>query len=274
MADALDRSSGEDRGLAGTRIRLPWPRMNKAVDLRTRELLVVGGAPGSGKSTLAVALAVALRDVSVLYIVQDSPGSVLARITANALRVPTGMSHHLLQQKDPQTIRKLNEQVPPQRLMVSSGSHSIRLIEEKLSAYVEWAGRAPEVVVLDNLVDTKSERGTSAENVFYADVLLSLKQMAIEHDCLVVVLHHVTRAGRDGEHDMGRQPIKMKDLLFAGEREARHVWGVYNNGSNVINVQILKQQDGLADPTGTLRIPFSWDPEYSSIVELGEISHE
>lgn len=258
-------------GLAGTRIRLPWPRLNKAVDLRTKELLVIGGAPGSGKSTLAVALTAALRDVSVYYIVQDSPASVLARITANVLRVPTGMAHHLLQQRDPMTMRKLAQEIPPERLLVSSGSHSVSLIEEKLDAYTEWAGRCPEVVILDNLVDTKSEKGTSAENIFYADVLLRLKQVAISRDVLIVVLHHVTRSNREGEHDMGRAPIRMKDLLFAGEREARHVWGVYNNGANVINVQILKQQDGHADPTGSMRIPFSWDPEYSSIVELGSI---
>lgn len=257
--------------LAGTRVRLPFPRLNRAVDLRTRELLVVGGAPGSGKSTLAVALAVKLAEPT-LYIVQDSPASVLARIAANVLRIPTSMAHHMLTEKDPATLNQLATKVGPERLMITSGAHTVGLIKEKLDAYHEWAGGPPSVVVLDNLVDTRSEKGTAAENIFYADVLLSLKQVAIETDCLFVVLHHVTRAGRDGEHDMGRQPIKMRDLLFAGEREARHVWGVYNNGKNVMQVQILKQQDGMADPLGSVRIPFAWDPAYSSLTELGDVS--
>jgi hypothetical protein len=257
--------------LTGERIRLPFPRLNRAVDLRTKELLVVGGAPGSGKSTLAVALAVKKpSDVSMLYVVQDSPGSVLARIASNYLHTPTYQTHKLLKDQDPGILNRLTA-LDPASLMLTSGAHSVELITEKLEAYIEWAGRAPHVVVIDNLVDMVSDRGTAAENVFYADVLLRLKQLAIKHDCLFMVLHHVTRAGRDGDHDMGRQPIRMKDLLFAGEREARHVWGVFNNGKNVINVQILKQQDGQADPTGSIRIPFSWDPTYSAMVELGAV---
>jgi len=37
-----------------------------------------------------------------------------------------------------------------------------------------------------------------------------------------------------------RRPLTMNSLLFAGEREARHVWGVYNNGADTLHIQVLK----------------------------------
>jgi hypothetical protein len=53
----------------------------------------------------------------------------------------------------------------------------------------------------------------------------------------------------------------MKDLLFAGEREARHVWGVYRPRTNLLHVSVLKNQDGRADPGGGLYVPLDWQPE-------------
>lgn len=257
-------------GLSGEKLRLPYPRLNKAVDLRTREISVVAAAPGGGKSTLAVNIAAKI-DTSVLYIVQDTPASIMARFAAVMLNRPVNMTHRLLQIQDPTLLDELRDHPRSEELLITAGAHSISLIEEKIKAYEEWAGEAPKLIILDNLVDTKSDKGSAAENVFYADVLLRLKQLAIEKNCHFMVLHHVKRSGNDSERDMGRSPMRMKDLLFAGDRESRHVWGVYNNGKNVITLQILKQQDGAADPLGGHRIPYSWDPAYSTLTEIGVI---
>lgn len=256
--------------LAGTRLRLPFPQLNHHVDLRTKEIAVIAGAPGSGKSTLAISLTLGLR-VPVMYVVQDSPASVMARFASNYLRVPVTRAHQLLQSRDAAAIERVEQLATPDRLVISGGAHSLKDIEEEMLAYTEWYGRGPMVVVLDNLVDTKSEKASSMEVNFYSDILLNLKQMAIRHDACFLVLHHVSRGGDGSERDMGRAPLKLHDLLFAGEREARHVWGVYNNGRNVLTTQILKQQDGRADPIGGHRIHLSWDPEYSL---LTEIKHE
>lgn len=267
---SLSRAVGTG-SLAGDPLKLPFPRLDKLTNLRTKEISVVAAAPGGGKSTLAVALATKMDD-SVLYIVQDSPASVMARLASNLFSMPVQSAQRMLAERDPSLIERLEAHPRHDRLLITSGAHTVGLIRDKIVAYIEWEGRAPKLIILDNLVDTKSEKGGSAENTFYADVLLNLKQLAIEFDCHVMVLHHVKRSGNDSERDMGREPLRMKDLLFAGDREARHVWGIYNNGSNVMTVQILKQQDGLADPLGHIRIPFSWDPAYSRLVELGVIS--
>ena len=89
--------------------------------------------------------------------------------------------------------------------------------------------------------------------------------MANKYNCAVIALHHVTRGGNAGHAD-GRSGIQMNTLLHAGEREARHVWGVYNDGEGTITVQVLKQQDGPADPDGHLEIPLRWTPRLGSLM--------
>jgi hypothetical protein len=86
--------------------------------------------------------------------------------------------------------------------------------------------------------------------------------MANKYNCAVIVLHHVTK----GDHADGRSGISMNSLLYAGEREARHIWGVYNDGADTLQVQVLKQQDGPADPGGKLEIPLRWTPRLGSLM--------
>ena len=257
--------------MSGSPIKLPYPRLAKLTDLRTKEISVVAAAPGGGKSTLAVNLAVKMEG-SCIYIVQDSPASVMARMASVMLHTPVQQAQRRLHERDPGLVKDFLAHPRHDRLLITSGAHTVPLIEDKLTAFTEWEGKSPDLLILDNLVDTQSEKGGSAENVFYADVLLKLKQLAINHDTHIMVLHHVKKSGNDSERDMGREPMRLKDLLFAGDREARHVWGIYNNGSNVMTVQVLKQQDGMADPLGHMRIPFSWDPAYARLVELGVIT--
>ena len=61
--------------------------------------------------------------------------------------------------------------------------------------------------------------------------------------------------------------ITMADLLHGGEREARHVWGVYHDeDATEMSVQVLKQQDGPAKPNGELEIVLSWIPEIGHLI--------
>ena len=226
---------------------------------------MVAGGPGAGKSTLAVQFAVRSRS-RVLYVAQDTPTSVLARIASLVAGIPVAEAARSLTDGDELLFRAL-EGIPPEKLVLSGGSHTVEDVRAEIEAYREWVGEVPDLVVIDNLVDMVSSLATAAETRFYADVLLKLKQVAINLDVAIMVLHHVTRSGENSEHGLGRSPITMKDLLFAGEREARHVWGVYNNGRDMMIVQVLKQQDGPADPYGTMRYYLRWDPERSSLYE-------
>lgn len=247
----------------GERLILPYAAMNDAIGLRTRDLTIIAGAPGGGKSTLAVNLAMKM-DYPSLYLAQDSPASVLSRMSALVTKSDIASTSKALTSEDRYDIsRRLKDERPT--LVFERGAVTIEGIENRIIALTEWLGESPKILYIDNLIDLIVEGTTHGDNSFYTKALPALKRLANQYNIAVIVLHHVTRSGNAG-HASGRERLQMNNLLFAGEREARHVWGVYNDGEGNLNVQILKQQDGPADPFGGLEIGLRWHPRMGSLM--------
>lgn len=253
----------------GTRIHLPWRALDQIVTLRTGELVVIGGAAGGGKSTLAANMAISMTD-PMLYCAQDSPASVLSRMTALALSTETaGVQVGMTDEDERNIIAARLENVRP-NLVLNRGPITVEYIRQMCIALREWMGIAPRAIIIDNLIDLIVKGRSHHETTFYSVVLPDLKHVALEQDTCIMALHHVTRGG-GSTHGRGQGPMAINDLLYAGEREARHVWGVYNDGGGNIFVQVLKQQDGRADPDGWLRVQLHWYPKLGKLasVEVG-----
>ena len=228
----------------------------------------MAGAPGGGKSTVAVNLVGGLRE-PVLYCAQDSPASILARLTGLALGKEINTIQNALASDTMReaVIEQMRDKHPT--LVVNRGPVEATRLREMCLALTEWIGFPPPVIIIDNLIDMIVPGHTHHETTFYSAALPELKRLAEDMDACVIALHHVTRGGGE-PHGQGQLPLKMNDLLYAGEREARHVWGVYNNGAGVVRVQILKQQDGPADPGGSMEIPLRWYPRLGKLVSWDE----
>lgn len=258
----------EKPNAVGRQIKLPWLSMRELVDLRTKELVLVAGAPGSGKSTFLINM-VMLMDEPVLYLAQDSAPSVTARMAALATTKTVDQVKIHLESPSlrPKLVAEVGESRP--ELIINSGAVNLDGLAGRVDALVEWLGRPPAIVVVDNLIDLMVEGFNHSDMGFYAKALTTLKQMALDLDCAMMCLHHVTRRGFKAEdlHGIGKSPLKLNDLLYAGEREARHVWGLYNDGEGSMTVQVLKQQDGAADPEGNLRFDLGWEPRYGRVYD-------
>jgi len=247
----------------GDPLPTPWRELNILTTLRTKELVVIGGGAGGGKSTFAVNLAHAV-DYPVLYFAQDSPSSVLARFAALEVGHKTNSVYDKL--IDPEQRERLAGRLLSIRptLLVHEGAVSYEDVEARVIALEEYLGAPPPLVIIDNLIDMRVEGHTHNDAGFYSTVLPLFKQMAIKHNVCVMALHHVKR-GAD-KQSRGNMPMNMDDLLFAGDREARHVLGVYTFDNSEVRVQILKQQDGPADADGKLYVKLRWIPSHTKLV--------
>lgn len=261
---SIDRALEQDIAV-GRKVPLPWPQLQSLVSLNTRELAILAGAPGSGKSTFAVNLAVKA-EVPVLYLTQDSPASVFNRMAALILNEPIAIVRKRQQAGGAERDALIDavHRRMPQQTIIEGGRRTIGDIERRIVAMKEWLGHAPNLVIVDNLIDLDVDGSHHQETAFYARALTSLKTIANVHDVCLFVLHHVLKSGEKGD---GVHPITLTDLLHGGEREARHVHGIYHDeDATTMYVQVLKQQDGAANPSGELRVPLAWVPEIGTLV--------
>ena len=210
-------------------------------------------------------------DVPVLYCAQDTPASMLSRMTALHLGEEIKDIAYALTDDDHRDSIASQMDTMKQDLIFNRGAVTIDHLRDMLVALREWIGRSPPVVIIDNLIDLIVPGHNHGELTFYSVALTELKRLAQEQDTLIIALHHVTRGG-GSRHGQGQSPISMNDLLYAGEREARTVFGIYNDGNDVITVQVLKQQDGRADPAGDLQIPLRWYPRAGKLVSMGGLA--
>ena len=269
IATALAKSN-----VVGERIDLPWPALNRKLKLHTKELCLVAGASGSCKSVFALNIAMSDEQANnpILYIAQDSVPSVLARIAALALSEPIDSVFDRLRdpEQKPQVLEELKDVRP--NLYIHGGALQFEGIRLRVEALSEVYGAAPRLVIVDNLIDTIVPGSHHQEIGFYAQILNQLKQLALETDTCIVALHHVTRRGGEGgsPHGLGTRSLKMTDLLFAGEREAEHVIGIYHStAQDRIYAEILKQRDGEADPEGGVYVPLVWQPTMGRLERRG-----
>lgn len=255
------------KGAVGKRLAIPWAELSDLVRLHTKEVLIIAGAPGSGKSMVAVNFAIDV-DYPVLYIAQDTPASVIARMVAITEGLEVSSATRMLSEGKASDELAQRLAIKTDHILIERRPLTVDGVRERIDALTEWYGEAPPLVIIDNLIDMRVDGHTHADMNFFTKTLPELKFIANERNVCIILLHHVVRGGDSRGTGRGTARLTMNDLYFAGEREARHVWGVYNNTEDRMFVQILKQQDGKADPEGGLEVELQWYPSLARLVEL------
>lgn len=255
------------KGVVGQRLQLPWPSVSNLVKMHTKEIVIVGGAPGSGKSLIAINLAMAV-DYPVLYIAQDTPASVVARMVS--IEKGWDLEKSMKELYSGKAADELSAVMREKHsnIMIERRPVNVERIENMLSAIEEWQGKTPPLVVVDNLIDMRVEGSTHADMSFFTKTLPELKFLANEKNTCIMLLHHVVRRGENSSAGRGTAPLTLNDLYFAGEREARLVLGVWNNGQDALHLQVLKQQDGASSADGNIQVDLKWTPRLARLEDF------
>jgi hypothetical protein len=155
---------------------------------------MVAAAPNAGKSMFALIYAMKAKVPTLFFSADTDTTTVMMRAAAHAsghsqLLVEANLStnkHHYNKYFD-----KLNH-----IKWVFDSSPSLDDIELEIRAYVELFGVAPELIVIDNLMNVAAE--TDNEWAGLRAIMMELHDMARKTEACVLVLHHVSEQSEYG----------------------------------------------------------------------------
>lgn len=180
----------------------------KALQIKFRrgQVCMVAAAPNAGKSMFAFIYAIRAQVPTLFFSADTDTTTVMIRaashlsghtqetVESNLNDSPDYYDHHLEKMSNIQ--------------WVFDSSPSLDDIELEVKAYVELYGIAPELIVIDNLMNVAAE--TDNEWAGLRAIMMELHDMARKTEACVIVLHHTSEQGEFGS------------LTFAPPRRAIH----------------------------------------------------
>lgn len=218
----------------GEPVPLPWPSLADHLTPERGQLHLLIGAPGVGKSTWALeyALHLAKKDEPVLYLSLDTPvADQAARLVANLRGHQVSVVKQTIYG---QAAWLANQDLPIRFSDVGMGPEDL---DELIDAEVQWFGREPVLMIVDNAGDLVEGEDDPAK---FSMVFRTLRDIALRRSMVVLALNHIKRGpGADGD----KRP-SMADSLYAGERPASSVMGVWLPAPGKVAVSVLKHRHG------------------------------
>lgn len=236
------------------RVRVPWRSLSVLEPLRGN-LCVVLGLPGVGKSAFALNWLVLNRHPGCLLSLDTDLTTQAIRAASVATGVPmtaikaSPAAWALYLERQLSYIRAYDLHLTPREIL------------DLVEAETEFWGTPPLVTVVDNV----SNLVRDADYAEYRRLFAELHRVARAGDTLLVVLHHVTRSATPGA------PLTLTSGQFAGEQEAEIVLGLWARDGGSLNVSVLKNRNGRADPTGGLYISLRFERETMRILDVLDV---
>ena len=166
----------------------------KQIKFRRGQVCMVAAAPNVGKSMFALVYAIRAKVPTLFFSADTDTATVMMRAAAhtsghNQVTVEqnlSGNSHYY-----DKHFEKLSH-----IKWVFDSSPSLDDIELEIKAYVELYGQAPELIIIDNLMNVAAE--TDNEWAGLRAIMMELHDMARKTEACVMVLHHVSEQSEYG----------------------------------------------------------------------------
>ena len=224
-----------------TPVSIPW---DIGITPLRGNLITVMGAPGVGKSLFGLNWCLNVPELSVLVSLDtDMPTQAL-----RACSILTGVKSTAVLERPDAWARVLERK--NLRCRMYDITMTVKDINDLVVAETEYWGQTPGLVVVDNVANMVSEMSYEA----FRAAFIGLQKVARLRSTVVVALHHVKRDSSSGR-------LSLHSGSFAGEQESEVVLGLWRSGGGGLDVGVLKNRNGMADPSGEISYPLSLSHE-------------
>ena len=172
-----------------------WKNLVKqSIKFRRGQVCMVAAAPNAGKSMFALIYAIKANVPTLFFSADTDTATVMIRAAAHLSgHSQVTVEHNIEKQQNyyaPYLVKTSHIQ------WVFDSSPSLDDIEMEIKAYVELYGIAPELIVIDNLMNVAAE--TDNEWAGLRAIMMELHDMARKTEACVLVLHHVSEQSEYG----------------------------------------------------------------------------
>ena len=211
---------------------------DKQIKFRRGQVCMVAAAPNAGKSMFALIYAVKAKVPTLFFSADTDTTTVMMRAAAhvsghNQVNVEQNLSanNHFYDT----SFEKLKH-----IKWVFDSNPSLDDIELEIKAYVELYGLAPELIIIDNLMNVAAE--TDNEWAGLRAIMMELHDMARKTEACVLVLHHVSEQSEYGSptEPSARRAIHGK----VSQLPALILTMGYNPGSAELKIAAVKNRFG------------------------------
>jgi len=167
---------------------------HKQIKFRRGQVCMVAAAPNAGKSMFALIYAIKAEVPTLFFSADTDTTTVMMRAAAHI----SGHSQVLVEGNLSSDTHYYDHHLPKLGHIkwVFDSSPSIDDLELEIRAYVELYGVAPELIIIDNLMNVVSE--TDNEWAGLRAIMMELHDMARKTEACVLVLHHVSEQSEYG----------------------------------------------------------------------------
>ena len=159
---------------------------------------MIAAAPNAGKSMLALVYAIKAK-IPTLFFSADTDTTTVMMRSAAALSGHSQLTVENNLNANPSYYKEHLEDMGHIQWVFES-SPSLDDIELEIKAYVELYGKAPELIIIDNLMNVAAE--SDNEWAGLRAIMVELHDMARKTEACVMVLHHVSEASEYGSPTM------------------------------------------------------------------------
>lgn len=210
----------------------------KDIKFRRGQVTMVAAAPNAGKSMFSLVYAIKAKVPTLFFSADTDTATVMMRAAAH-------IAGHTQQTVENQI--NINPAAYDEDLQeishiqwVFDSSPNLDDIESEIKAYIELYGVAPQLIVIDNLMNVVAE--TDNEWAGLRQIMMELHDMARKTDACVMVLHHVSEQSEYG--DMTEPPHRRAIHGKVSQLPALILTLGYNPFEHTLRVAAVKNRFG------------------------------